>query len=77
MDELNIDLIDDIKQSLIDKQTNSIELITLGFAPKDINCELQMLHILSHCVENIHIFTEKQHHKINNLINKIEYGTKV
>lgn len=77
MDELNIDLIDDIKQSLIDKQTNSIELMILGFAHKDVNCELQMLHILSHCVENIHIFTEEQHHKINNLINEIEYGTKI
>ena len=77
MDGLNMDLIDDIKQSLIDKQANSIELMALGFAPKDINCELQMLHILSHCVENIHIFTEEQHYKINNLITKIEYGTKI
>lgn len=77
MGRLNIDLIDDIKQSLIDKQTNSIELMTLGFTFKDVNCELQMLHILSHCVENIHIFTEEQHYKINNLINRIEYETKV
>lgn len=69
-DLINNDIIDISKNKLIHKQYDALEKLNLGFVPIN-NCNLQILSIITHCVENLHIFTKNQFNNINLILNKL------
>lgn len=72
MAELNKDAaVNGYKNTLIDKEKKILDLIELGYITNP--CAVQTFGILTHCVENIEIFNNRQTINVVNFINKLSY----
>lgn len=69
---LKQDIIDEYNNILADKESNYINKIRLGYI--EDNCNIMLLSMMIHCVENINIFNKKQLNSINHIINKVSNG---
>ena len=69
---LKQDIIDKYNNILADKESNYINKIRLGYI--EDNCNIMLLSMMIHCVENINIFNKKQLNSINHIINKVSNG---
>ena len=69
---LKQDIIDEYNNILADKESNYINKIRLGYI--EDNCNIMLLSMMIHCVENINIFNKKQLNNINHIINKVSNG---
>lgn len=66
-------IIDDLTNKIINKNINEIDKKKLGFIQNN-TCNLSIISILIHSVENAEIFNKSQENNIINIYNSIEYG---
>lgn len=66
-------IIDDLTNKIINKNINEIDKKKLGFIQNN-TCNLSIISILIHSVENTEIFSKSQENNIINIYNSIEYG---
>ena len=66
-------IIDDLTNKIITKNINEIDKKKLGFIQNN-TCNLSIISILIHSVENAEIFNKSQENNIINIYNSIEYG---